>query len=111
MGRDLRGLTAHRDGLIQERTMAKAKAITVIAYKLLVSIWHILTKQEVDRFADFQATARSLMTWATQYGLAAWLGIRRIDFVRQQLERLGIRQQIDQIHFGVRIYPIAPARS
>ena len=93
------------------KRMPKAKAITVIAHKLLVNIWHILTKQEVDRFADFQAIARSLMNWATGYGLAAWLGIRRIDLVRQQLERLGIRDQIDQMHFGGRIYPIAVARS
>ena len=93
------------------KRMAKAKAITVIAHKLLVSIWHILTRQAVGRFADFQAIARSLMTWATQYGLAAWVGVRRIDFVWQPVEQLGIRQQIDQMHLGGRIYPIAAARS
>jgi len=51
------------------------------------------------------------MSWATQYGLAAWLGIRRIDFVCQQLERLEIRHQIDYMRYGGRIYPIAATGS
>jgi transposase len=88
-------------------TMCKSKAITAIAHKLLVTIWHLLTKHSVDRFADPQAIARGFMTWATQHRLAARLGIRRLEFVQQQLDRLGIRSQIAQLRYGGRLYPIA----
>lgn len=88
-------------------TMCKAKAIIAIARKLLVTIWHILTRHSVDRFVDVEAIARSFMNWATQYGLAAWLGLRRIQFVQQQLDRLGVRSQLTQMRYGGRLYPIA----
>ena len=89
------------------KRMVKAKAITVIARKLLVAIWHILTKRAVDRFADPESIARSFMTWATQYRLAARLGIRRIEFVRERLNQLGVYSQLPHMRYGGRIYPIA----
>jgi len=53
--------------------IGKQKAIVAIARKLLVVVWHVLTAQVADRQADPQAVARSLMTWATRYGLATSL--------------------------------------
>jgi transposase len=91
------------------RTMCKAKAIIVIARKLLVTIWHILTSHGVDRFADPETIARSFMNWATQHGLAAGMGLRRIQFVQQQLDRLGLRSHLEQMRYGGRLYPIAPS--
>ena len=37
------------------------KAIVVIAHKLLVVVWHVMTKQEADRHAVQARVARSLM--------------------------------------------------
>jgi len=88
--------------------MGKTKAITVIARKLLVTIWHILSRHSVDRFADVEAIARSFMNWATQHRLAAWMGLARIQFVQQQLDRLGLGSQLEQLRYGGRLYPIAP---
>jgi len=61
--------------------------------------WHILSRRGVDRFADLEAVARSFMTWATSMGCGS-LGIYRIAFVRQQLERLGIRSQLSQMRYA-----------
>lgn len=89
------------------KRMVKTKAITVIARKLLVSIWHILTKQTVDRFTDQESIACSFMTWVTKYRLATRLGVRRIEFVRERLKQLGVYQQLPYMRYGGRTYPIS----
>lgn len=76
------------------KRIGKYKAITAIARKLLVTIWHVLTRREADRHADPQAVARSLMTWASLYHLAHSLGIHRLDFVRQRLQLLGLLDRV-----------------
>lgn len=53
-----------------------------VARKLLVVVWHVLTAQVADRQADPQAVARSLMTWATRYGLATSLAEGAPSLVR-----------------------------
>ena len=73
---------AHRIG--------KQKAITVIARELLVTIWYILSKREVDRYGAPQAIARSMMSWASSYRLARRHGSFRPEFIKQRLSQLGI---------------------
>jgi transposase len=68
----------------------KQKAITAIARKLLVVIWHVLTKQCLDREADHDAIKRVLLRWATRYRLARSLNMSRQLFVQQALSQLGI---------------------
>lgn len=75
-----------------------------IARKLLVVVWHVLTAQVADRQADPQAVARSLMTWATRYGLATSLGIPRALFVRRELDRLGIGQTMQRFKYNGHYY-------
>jgi len=76
------------------KRIGKHKAITAVARKLLVTIWYVLTRREVDRHADPQAVARSLMNWASLHHLARSQGLHRLDFVRLHLERLGIVHQV-----------------
>ncbi len=68
----------------------KMKAIVAIARKLLVVVWHVLMHQQADRYANPAAVQRSLLTWASRYGLATSLGMRRPLFVQQALTVLGI---------------------
>ena len=75
-----------------------------VARKLLVVVWHVLTAQAVDRQADPQAVARSLMTWATRHGLATSLGIPRALFVRRELDRLGIAQTMHRFKYNGHYY-------
>jgi transposase len=87
--------------------LGKPKAITVIARKLLVTIWHVLSKREVNRHGDVQRIARNFMTWATEHRLASSLDLPRLEFVRQQLARLGLKQPIEQMRYGSRVYALA----
>lgn len=82
--------------------IGKAKAIVAIARKLLVVIWHVLSKQQVDRHADEAAVARSLMRWGAYYGVATSLQLPRAVFVRQELTRLGIGETLNSVFFAGR---------
>jgi transposase len=75
------------------KRIGKAKAITAIARKLLITIWHVLSKCQSDRHADVTAIARSFMTWASLHHTANLQGIHRLTFVRQHLARLGLLDQ------------------
>jgi hypothetical protein len=52
------------------KRIGKHKAIVAIACKLLITIWHVLSKREPDRHGDPEAIARSFMTWASYHHLA-----------------------------------------
>ena len=90
------------------KRIGKYKAITAIARKLLVTIWHVLTKRQPDRHADPQATARSLMNWASLHHLARSLGIHRLTFVRQRLELLGLLDCVSDFRANGRSHFLAP---
>lgn len=68
----------------------KQKAITAIARKLLVVIWHVLTKQCVDQQGDAAAIERSMLRWATRHRLAHSLKMSRPTFTQQALTQLGL---------------------
>jgi len=76
------------------KRIGKHKAITAIARKLLVTLWHVLTRREADRHADPQAVARALMNWASLHHLARSQGLHRLDFARLHSQRLGILHQV-----------------
>lgn len=88
------------------KRIGKHKAITAIARKMLVAIWHILTKRELDRNADPEAIARSLMTWSSLHHLAHLRGQQRLEFVRQRLELLGILNQVPSFRANGRIHSL-----
>jgi hypothetical protein len=46
------------------------------------------------------------MTWATEHRLASSLDLPRLEFVRQQLVRLGLKQPIAQMRYGSRLYAL-----
>ena len=72
----------------------KQRAITAVARKLLVAIWHVLSKRQADRYADPEAVARSFMRWSELHHLARSHGVPRIEFVRARLDRLDMCQHV-----------------
>jgi transposase len=93
-----------------EMRSGRQKAIVAIARKLLVVTWHVLTAHVADRRAEESAVARSFMTWGTYRGLAHRLHTPRIQFVRQQLDRLGIGQSLSVVHYSGHDYPLPPSQ-
>ena len=86
------------------RRIGKKKAIVAIARKLLVIIWHVLSKQEADRRADLAMVTRSIMEWARNKSTATRQGLSRVEFVRRELDRIGIGAEMDSFVFNGRTY-------
>jgi transposase len=84
--------------------LGRQKAIVAVARKLLVVIWHVLSKRTADYHADLQAVARSLMKWASEYRLATSLGLSRSTFVWQELARLGLSAQLESFTYVSHCY-------
>ena len=72
----------------------KNKAIVAVARKMLVVVWHVLSKKVVDRHAEPEAIARSLYRWGAAYRTATSLGMSRAEFTWHELDRLGLGDKI-----------------
>ena len=84
-----------------EPRLGKNKAIVAIARKLLVAVWHILSKDCADRFADPERVARKLLNHAYRLGRARRpQGQTAAQYVRQQLDRLGLGTELTAIPLG-----------
>jgi transposase len=86
------------------RGMEKQKAATAIARKLLVVVWNVLSKREMDRHADMNTVGRSLLIWGWKNRLATSLGMKPIEFTAMQLNRLGIR--LETVTYCSRVYQV-----
>ena len=85
------------------------KAIVAIARRLLVSIWHILTKREPYRHFDEETIAYKMLIWAQAIGEKARNDMTKQQFAKYGLLRLGIGQDLERIEKGGGPRRIAPA--
>jgi len=84
-----------------EPRLGKNKAIVAIARKLLVAVWHILSKDGPGRFADPERVARKLLEHASRLGRARRpQGQTAVQYVRHQLDRLGLGAELPSISLG-----------
>jgi len=81
--------------------MPRNKAIVTIARKLLVAVWHVLTKGCADRYAQPERLARKFMQHAYCLGKANRpAGLTTAAYVRQQLDALGVGAELTEIPWG-----------
>jgi transposase len=93
-----------------EKRKGRSKAVVAIARMLLVAVWHILTDARADCHADPQQVAISLFALAYRmriYNLPD--GQSALQFTRNQLDRLGIGQDVKQIPWGSRCFKLPPS--
>ncbi len=90
------------------RRMEKNKAIVAIARQLLVVIWHVLTEHAADQHAEPDMVAFKLMTWSWKLTNEQRGGLTTRQFVRYQLLRLGLGQDLTHVIRGGGKYLIAP---
>jgi transposase len=84
-----------------EPHLGRSKAIVAIARKLLVAVWHVLTKESADRFADSCDVACSFFRFAYKVGVKNLPdGQSALVFTREQLDRLGIGKDLQEIPWG-----------
>ncbi len=88
------------------RHVSKEKAIVAIARQMLVVVWHVWHDREPDQHTDAGTVARKMMTWAEQGGKAMRHGLTATQFVRLQLDRLGLGQDVIEFHYGSRDYKL-----
>ena len=92
-----------------EQRIGRRKAIVAIARKLLVVVWHVLYHRRVDRQADPERVVRYFLAWGRQAKVFARLGLKASAFARQQLDILGIGQELPTlITFGA-TYRLPPS--
>jgi transposase len=89
--------------------IGQQKAIVAIARKLLVVVWHVLAEQVADRQAQEEQVARSLLNWGADHRLATSLGLSRPEFVRQELDRLGLGQELQQFRYSQQLCRLPPS--
>ncbi len=88
--------------------MHRNKAIVAIARRLLVSIWHILTKRESYRHFDEETIAYKMLIWSWAMDEKSRDGMTPQQFAKYGLLRLGIGQDLERIKRGGALRRIAP---
>jgi transposase len=94
-----------------ERRLGRSKAIVAIARKLLITVWHVLTKDVLDKHADARSIARSL--FATAYRIKVRNlpnGMSALQWTRQQLDHLGLGAEVKEIPWGGKVFKLPPSR-
>jgi len=90
-----------------EPRLGRNKAIVAIARKLLVAVWHVLTKGCADRHAVPERLARKLMQVTYSLGKENRPpGLSAAALVRQQLDQLGLGQEVTHVSWGEKKRPI-----
>ena len=69
--------------------IGKPKAIVAIARKLLVAVWHVLSRRCADIHADVQAVARTLLRWTARCGTTPGKRRSQALLLRHYLDQLG----------------------
>ncbi|MBI4732002.1 MAG: IS110 family transposase [Chloroflexi bacterium] len=70
------------------------QAIVVIARKLLVAVWYVLTKEETDEHASEEDLAYKMLVLAWDMDESARLGLTYKQFAKYALMKLGIETDI-----------------
>ncbi|MCI0349007.1 MAG: hypothetical protein L0Z53_06240, partial [Acidobacteriales bacterium] len=85
-----------------EPRLGRNKAMVAIARKLLVVVWHVLTKRQADKHADAEKVAKNFFNTAYIH-----IGARNLpenqtapEFVRRSLDRLGLGKDLQRVKRG-----------
>jgi transposase len=95
-----------------EPRLGRNKAIVAIARKLLICVWHVLSRQVPDRFAEPQAIAQKLLKFAYQVGKSNRpAGQSAAQFVRERLDALHLGTDLMAISWGSKKpIPLPPSK-
>jgi transposase len=94
-----------------EPRIGKSKAIVAVARKMLVAIWYILTDGVVDIHADPEQVARAFFTHAYKLGIENLPdGLSAREYVRFQLDNLGIGQELTHFMRSKKKINLPPSR-
>ena len=72
------------------RRRGSSVAVVAVARRLLVLVWHLLTKNDTYRYLQSQTFVTKLQNWAYRIGRAQLPAASTRDFVYQKLSALGL---------------------
>jgi transposase len=94
-----------------EFRLGRSRAVVAVARKLLITVWHVLSREVVDLHHDPRDIACSL------FKLAYAVKVRNLpeqqsalQFTRNQLDRLGIGADLERLPWGTRNFKLPPSR-
>ena len=68
--------------------VGKPKAIVALARKMLLVVWHVLTKQVADRVPVAEQVASKFLEWSWKLGRVNRAGLTSGAFIRRELHQL-----------------------
>lgn len=71
-----------------------SQAIVVVARKLLVGVWHVLTKEETDEHASEEDLAYKMLVLSWELDESARMGLTYKQFAKYALMKLGVQTDI-----------------
>ncbi len=80
--------------------IGEKKALVAIARRLLVTIWHVLTKHEADLHAQPERVAAKFMRWSWKLKPQHRQGLQSREFIRWKLEPLGIGAELTHLTYS-----------
>ena len=87
------------------------KAIVAIARKLLVTVWHVLARKVADRFAEEEKVSKKMLHFAYEVGKEKRAGKSAAQFTREQMDTLGMGQDLTSIPWGSKKpIPLPPSK-
>jgi transposase len=87
------------------------RAIVAIARKLLVTVWHVLTRKVADRFAEPEKVSKKMLHFAYEVGKANRAGKSAAQFTRERMDTLGMGQDLTSIPWGSKKpIPLPPSK-
>jgi transposase len=93
-----------------ETRLGRNKAIVAIARKLLIAVWHVLAKQQTDRFVEPEKVSQKLLRFAYDVGKNNRAGQSAAQFVRIRLDALHLGGELTHIPWGSkRPIPLPPS--
>lgn len=92
-----------------EPRIGRSKAIVAIARKLLVVVWHVLTKEVADRHAVPVDVAKSFFRLAYRMGVRHLKGESALTFTRRNLDRLKLGQELTILPWGSKKFKLPPS--
>lgn len=78
----------------KKRMRRPNQAIVVVARKLLVAIWHVLSKDETDLHASEEDLAYKMLLWSWSLNDKVRKGLTYKQFAKYALMRLGVENDI-----------------
>ncbi len=89
-----------------QKRLGSEKAIVAVVRKLLVVVWHVLSERVADRYADAEKVAIKFTHWSEKVGKVNRGGEKTGAFVRRELTRLGIGEELSVVSRSRSLYRI-----